>query len=154
MFNYVLSLTVCIYYLRSKWFTKWIFQRSVYRDSMYYYSISMSSPITPERVYFPRNFLFFFLYPVTAAHRVPMRDFDLHHAGKEKIARFPTIRQGDSGLISKEKKKEKTRLIPTQLTMCQHTTVPPCRDWESNKITPLYIMSKNGGICSVNLKKI
>ena len=89
----------------------------------------MSPLIPPKGHRFPRNFLFFFLYPVTAAHRVPMRDFDLHHAGKEKIARLPTIRQGDSGLISsKEKKKEKTRLIPTQLTMCQHTTVPPCRD--------------------------
>jgi hypothetical protein len=49
-----------------------------------FYSISMSSPITPKGYIFPHDFPFFLLYPVTAAMKVSMRDSDLHHAGKEK----------------------------------------------------------------------
>lgn len=62
-----------------------------------FYSISMVSPITPKGYIFPRDFPFFSLYPVTAAVKVPMHDSDLHHAGKEEIARLPTVRQGVSG---------------------------------------------------------
>lgn len=78
-----------------------------------FYSISMSSPITPKGYIFPRDFPFFSLYPVTAAVKVPMHDSDLHHAGKEEIARLPTVRQGifwEMPTSSKGKKREKTRL--------------------------------------------
>lgn len=49
-----------------------------------FYSISMSFPYNPKRVYFPPRLPFLSLYPVTAAIKVSMRDSDLHHAGKEK----------------------------------------------------------------------
>jgi len=83
-----------------------------------FYSISMVSPITPKGYIFPHDFPFFSLYPVTAAVKVPMHDSDLHHAGKEEIARLPTVRQGifwEMSTSSKGKKREKTRLIPVYL---------------------------------------
>lgn len=75
--------------------------------------ISMSSPITPKGYIFPHDFPFFSLYPVTAAVKVPMHDSGLHHAGKEEIARLPTVRQGifwEMPTSSKGKKREKARL--------------------------------------------
>ena len=42
-----------------------------------------------------------------------MHDSDLHHAGKEEIARLPTVRQGifwEMLISSKVKKEEKTRV--------------------------------------------
>jgi len=78
----------------------------------------MVSPITPKGYIFPHDFPFFSLYPVTAAVKVPMHDSDLHHAGKEEIARLPTVRQGifwEMSTSSKGKKREKTRLIPVYL---------------------------------------
>lgn len=78
-----------------------------------FYSISMSSPITPKGYIFPHDFPFFSLYPVTAAVKVPMHDSGLHHAGKEEIARLPTVRQGifwEMPTSSKGKKREKARL--------------------------------------------
>lgn len=78
-----------------------------------FYSISMSSPITPKGYIFPHDFPFFSLYPVTAAVKVPMHVSGLHHAGKEEIARLPTVRQGifwEMPISSKGKKREKARL--------------------------------------------
>ena len=76
-----------------------------------FYSISMVSPITPKGYIFPHDFPFFSLYPVTAAIKVPMHDSDLHHEGKEEIARLPTVRQGivleDDYLPRKRKRKDK-----------------------------------------------
>ena len=75
-----------------------------------FYSISMSSPITPKGYIFPHDFPFFSLYPVTAAVKVPMHDSGLHHAGKEEIARLPTVRQGifwEMPTSSKGKKRER-----------------------------------------------
>lgn len=82
-----------------------------------------------------------------------MHDSDLHHEGKEEIARLPTVRQGivleDDYLPRKRKRKDKSHAW----THCWVTAAPSCPGWGVNKITPLYIMSKNGGNCSVNLKK-
>lgn len=119
-----------------------------------FYSISMVSPVTPKGYIFPHGFPFFSLYPVTAAVKVPMHDSDLHHAGKEEIARLPTVRQGifwEMSTSSKGKKREKTRVTLGRID--GSLQLPLVRNLKGNKITPLYIMSKNGGNCSVNLKK-
>ena len=48
-----------------------------------------------------------------------MHDSDLHHAGKEEIARLPTVRQGifwEMLISSKAKKREKTRVTLGRIT--------------------------------------
>lgn len=136
----------------------------IYRDSMYiqwvtivYSIVSLCPPVIPRKdTLSPRYFLFFSLYPVTAAHRVPMRDFDLHHAGKERIARFPITRQGIFWIVHiiQGKRKEKRHGSFLRSWLCVNVLrVHHVEIEKVNKITPLYIMSKNGGICSVNLKK-
>lgn len=64
-------------------------------------------------------------------------------------------------ISSKGKKEEKIRLtlgriagsLQLHLVRIERTVTLSTSDNEVNKITPLYIMSKNGGNCSVNLKK-
>lgn len=93
-----------------------------------------------------------------------MHDSDLHHEGKEEIARLPTVRQGiileDDYLPRKRKRKNKahayapeSRILRFYLVGIERTVTLSTSDNEDNKITPLYIMSKNRGNCSVNLKK-
>lgn len=101
----VYLLTLCLLLLSTE--ELWLMSICLSLVSMYlidiqwifnvFYSISMVSPITPKGYIFPHDFPFFSLYPVTAAVKVPMHDSDLHHAGKEEIARLPTVRQGVSG---------------------------------------------------------
>lgn len=63
--------------------------------------------------------------------------------------------------IGQGKEREKTRLtlgriagsLQLHLVRIEGTVTLSTSDNEVNKITPLYIMSKNGGNCSVNLKK-
>ena len=67
----------------------------------------------------------------------------------------------EMSISSKGKKEEKTRLtlgriagsLQLHLVRIERTVTLSTSDNEVNKITPLYIMSKNGGNCSVNLKK-
>ena len=64
-------------------------------------------------------------------------------------------------ISSKAKEREKTRVtlgritgsLQLPLVQIERTVTLSTSDNEVNKITPLYIMSKNGGNCSVNLKK-
>ena len=64
-------------------------------------------------------------------------------------------------ISSKAKEREKTRVTLERITgslqlplvQIERTVTLSTSDNEVNKITPLYIMSKNGGNCSVNLKK-
>lgn len=114
----VYPLTLCLSLLSTE--ELWLMSIHLSLLSMYlidtqwiynvFYSISMVSPITPKGYTFPHDFPFFLLYPVTAAVKVPMHDSDLHHAGKEEIARLPTVRQGVSGrcqYLPRERKKKR-----------------------------------------------
>lgn len=82
---FTMYLIVCLYLLFAK---QMIHEVNLLKVCLQrfnvFYSISMSSPITPKGYIFPHDFPFFLLYPVTAAVKVPMHDSDLHHAGKEK----------------------------------------------------------------------
>lgn len=121
-------LIVCLYLLFAKQMIREVNLLKVCLQRFnVFYSISMSSPITPKGYIFPHDFPFFSLYPVTAAVKVPMHDSDLHHAGKEEIARLPTVRQGmilgDVNFFQgKEKRKDKSHAW----THCWVTAAPPC----------------------------
>ena len=120
------------------------------------YCISMPPPpVIPRKdTLSPGHFLFFSLYAVTAAQWVSMHDSDLRHGRKDWIARLPTVRQGGFWLTmyAKEKKRENAMAHAcAALTLNAYYGSTFTR--LGNKITPLYIMSKNRGNCSVNLKK-
>ena len=122
----------------------------------------MSPSITPVRVYFPPWLPFLSSLPCHCRHEGSNAWLWFAPCRSREIARLPTVRQGifwEMIIIfqGKERRKDKGHAW----THCWVTAAPPCPNWEDShavnewliKITPLYIMSKKGGNCSVNLKK-
>ena len=108
---FTMYLIVCLYLLFAK---QMIHEVNLLKVCLQrfnvFYSISMSSPITPKGYIFPHDFPFFLLYPVTAAVKVPMHDSDLHHVGKEKQPDFLRSGKEYSGRcqhLPRERKKKR-----------------------------------------------
>ena len=89
---------------------------------------------------------------LTCTMKVKRKQPDFPRSGREQFWRM---------IIFQGKEREKTRVtlgriagsLQLPLVQIERTVTLSTSDNEVNKITPLYIMSKNGGNCSVNLKK-